>query len=85
MVHGKRTYLSDRLDLSVLALSSRFDGLKKAKSEFFRYALSVLALSSRFDGHLGEMLPCFHNLLSVLALSSRFDGPEQCDGYTCTR
>ena len=39
------------MPLSVLALSSRFDGPRRP---FFAYPacpLSVLALSSRFDGH----------------------------------
>ena len=40
-----------RTDLSVLALSSRFDGpLPNPQSFISRSFLSVLALSSRFDG-----------------------------------
>ena len=92
--------------LSVLALSSRFDGrayricswhsfanfqyslcrvvlmVKRAKSEFFRYAgLSVLALSSRFDGPAVPGRSRETDSLSVLALSSRFDGRlTQSDG-----
>ena len=38
--------------LSVLALSSRFDGRKPAAPVIGCLILSVLALSSRFDGHL---------------------------------
>ena len=38
------------LDLSVLALSSRFDGLHSISSPIGELILSVLALSSRFDG-----------------------------------
>ena len=61
--------------LSVLALSSRFDGL-------FVYIpppmggihLSVLALSSRFDGPRPRSVLESPWVLSVLALSSRFDG-----------
>ena len=37
-------------DLSVLALSSRFDGLIAARMVTTKQGLSVLALSSRFDG-----------------------------------
>ena len=36
--------------LSVLALSSRFDGLDHCSGFFQVHQLSVLALSSRFDG-----------------------------------
>ena len=36
--------------LSVLALSSRFDGLLNFLTDFWAFFLSVLALSSRFDG-----------------------------------
>ena len=39
-----------RYRLSVLALSSRFDGLLVNGKEFLTLSLSVLALSSRFDG-----------------------------------
>ena len=38
--------------LSVLALSSRFDGQKRERKQRPRIELSVLALSSRFDGQL---------------------------------
>ena len=37
--------------LSVLALSSRFDGRNGRTIYAGRFSLSVLALSSRFDGH----------------------------------
>ena len=37
--------------LSVLALSSRFDGPQHWKKDNCIVRLSVLALSSRFDGH----------------------------------
>ena len=36
--------------VSVLALSSRFDGLGHAQAGYAPLAVSVLALSSRFDG-----------------------------------
>ena len=36
--------------LSVLALSSRFDGPERLPATRWPHALSVLALSSRFDG-----------------------------------
>ena len=38
--------------LSVLALSSRFDGLRAAYTRWNISGLSVLALSSRFDGRV---------------------------------
>ena len=38
--------------LSVLALSSRFDGPREARFIRKRNQLSVLALSSRFDGRI---------------------------------
>ena len=38
-------------DLSVLALSSRFDGRPQPPAGRCPARLSVLALSSRFDGH----------------------------------
>ena len=55
--------------LSVLALSSRFDGPRCADYVWNCVCLSVLALSSRFDGQSrrGKMMNEF--LLSVLALS----------------
>ena len=60
--------------LSVLALSSRFDGPSCQRHAAACPKLSVLALSSRFDGQYdipgGSAVP----RLSVLALSSRFDG-----------
>ena len=62
--------------LSVLALSSRFDGRGHRGCGGQWRKLSVLALSSRFDGHLDAArgLTCGFLSLSVLALSSRFDG-----------
>ena len=60
--------------LSVLALSSRFDGRQEKGLLISGRHLSVLALSSRFDGRLGSWFQCRASLLSVLALSSRFDG-----------
>ena len=60
--------------LSVLALSSRFDGRIVRKSFCTPEELSVLALSSRFDGLRFRQCSMSHVSLSVLALSSRFDG-----------
>ena len=60
--------------LSVLALSSRFDGLISTSQRPVLNTLSVLALSSRFDGHPAAAAEAGPQLLSVLALSSRFDG-----------
>ena len=40
--------------LSVLALSSRFDGLPPRAAARATLGLSVLALSSRFDGRTGK-------------------------------
>ena len=60
--------------LSVLALSSRFDGPSLMCVAGPRISLSVLALSSRFDGHLLKRRHPRSVPLSVLALSSRFDG-----------
>ena len=39
-----------RTELSVLALSSRFDGRRASAPPVVKAGLSVLALSSRFDG-----------------------------------
>ena len=62
--------------LSVLALSSRFDGLNLLHKEVATTnSLSVLALSSRFDGRAAGSRREYWRPLSVLALSSRFDGP----------
>ena len=61
--------------LSVLALSSRFDGRLAAGVDTKIEPLSVLALSSRFDGLLLGREIAQRGYLSVLALSSRFDGP----------
>ena len=60
--------------LSVLALSSRFDGPSSSTLESRQGRLSVLALSSRFDGPPGRPRLSSADSLSVLALSSRFDG-----------
>ena len=61
--------------LSVLALSSRFDGQNAERQCWPDPTLSVLALSSRFDGLGAIQQGAAWLLLSVLALSSRFDGP----------
>ena len=61
--------------LSVLALSSRFDGRFIRYFRTYRDSLSVLALSSRFDGPKSCTVSISISTLSVLALSSRFDGP----------
>ena len=50
MVVGNQTGLRRSADLSVLALSSRFDGLPSILPRHALLFLSVLALSSRFDG-----------------------------------
>ena len=61
--------------LSVLALSSRFDGPDDQVEDPVVFTLSVLALSSRFDGRSTRRPGLVLVLrLSVLALSSRFDG-----------
>ena len=60
--------------LSVLALSSRFDGPHMGVCICVAIFLSVLALSSRFDGQSKLPNSGYKNSLSVLALSSRFDG-----------
>ena len=60
--------------LSVLALSSRFDGHVYSRQSDTLKKLSVLALSSRFDGPGGKRVGLLDLDLSVLALSSRFDG-----------
>ena len=62
--------------LSVLALSSRFDGLAVSVAVAVAVVLSVLALSSRFDGRRSAVGLWRLSYLSVLALSSRFDGPR---------
>ena len=51
MVAGCSLYAIGKRQLSVLALSSRFDGLSSSCVLLLSIALSVLALSSRFDGH----------------------------------
>ena len=63
-----------RAKLSVLALSSRFDGQSLPAQVLSGWWLSVLALSSRFDGHHQWLHSPLNLALSVLALSSRFDG-----------
>ena len=63
-------------DLSVLALSSRFDGRRAETRPTPALRLSVLALSSRFDGRRNNTPIGKTNRLSVLALSSRFDGHD---------
>ena len=75
MVFGSQPSFSAIDTLSVLALSSRFDGLGRNHRLLPNGLwLSVLALSSRFDGHrCMPHWPLCHRL-SVLALSSRFDG-----------
>ena len=60
--------------ISVLALSSRFDGRGWLSRRAGLVELSVLALSSRFDGAWQDSEQQGNLLLSVLALSSRFDG-----------
>ena len=62
--------------LSVLALSSRFDGRRGDPARDWAVHLSVLALSSRFDGRKASRVTGTQATLSVLALSSRFDGLE---------
>ena len=64
----------DKGPLSVLALSSRFDGLEYWSDQRIEENLSVLALSSRFDGRCDFRHHHHRDDLSVLALSSRFDG-----------
>ena len=51
MVNWSETLPTIKWTLSVLALSSRFDGLQAGSCGCSCYRLSVLALSSRFDGH----------------------------------
>ena len=71
-----------RLALSVLALSSRFDGPTTAEKPQSLHPLSVLALSSRFDGLAAAAAVTGVSTLSVLALSSRFDGQSGCQNTT---
>ena len=54
-----RTQTDDRL-LSVLALSSRFDGRYFQGCSSPQSTLSVLALSSRFDGHPRSIAQLLH-------------------------
>ena len=51
MVVQKLLRQGPRWTLSVLALSSRFDGRSRQSCAVPAHSLSVLALSSRFDGH----------------------------------
>ena len=60
--------------VSVLALSSRFDGRHQRVRAGMGSSVSVLALSSRFDGRRCRSVTLLYLLVSVLALSSRFDG-----------
>ena len=61
--------------VSVLALSSRFDGPLAIYRHLTHQApVSVLALSSRFDGRFVHGTYRRAGKVSVLALSSRFDG-----------
>ena len=50
MVLSRRGSGGSLSQLSVLALSSRFDGRRPPRRRCFAGRLSVLALSSRFDG-----------------------------------
>ena len=77
MVVPRLTPPSSSPSLSVLALSSRFDGRHTELTLGRSFRLSVLALSSRFDGHATMMHWTKRQSLSVLALSSRFDGLPQ--------
>ena len=54
--------------LSVLALSSRFDGLPFFATARVPDFLSVLALSSRFDGPMPEQVDADGNLLFQYSL-----------------
>ena len=74
MVNVARRSWCFEIHLSVLALSSRFDGRLAAWRHLRRLRLSVLALSSRFDGRRTSASALPWPGLSVLALSSRFDG-----------
>ena len=64
MVHIRKIIYEEREKLSVLALSSRFDGLMYGASWNSPVFLSVLALSSRFDG------PC--SFMRFMLLSRSF-------------
>ena len=64
MVWSKDSTYIEPFGLSVLALSSRFDGHEDGLIQLFDKLLSVLALSSRFDGRsrsrfIAGMLPSF--------------------------
>ena len=77
MVVEQAIWLSNAVVLSVLALSSRFDGLSIGRSRrrpasFFQYSLCRVVLMVKAG--LFKLLAEWP--LSVLALSSRFDGHE---------
>ena len=74
MVSSTSTPIATSALLSVLALSSRFDGRNCRREPTHTKYLSVLALSSRFDGPASASWSSRMHQLSVLALSSRFDG-----------
>ena len=68
--------------VSVLALSSRFDGPLAIYRHLTHQApVSVLALSSRFDGRFVHGTYRRAGKVSVLALSSRFDGLDTTGVY----
>ena len=55
MVPETELTLHQIFTLSVLALSSRFDGRGRRRRSPKNSQLSVLALSSRFDGHVSAI------------------------------
>ena len=57
MVKVKELLIEKEKALSVLALSSRFDGPAGVAMVWIDDQLSVLALSSRFDGHRTRQHP----------------------------
>ena len=77
---------ASRVSLSVLALSSRFDGLRTRRSQWlwrrvFQYSLCRVVLMVRGCIEDSDLV----RTLSVLALSSRFDGREVVSGdRVCT-
>ena len=71
MVACSTTPSSISFKLSVLALSSRFDGPVSARLVSARLLLSVLALSSRFDGpRLVFSLGCLSGSFSTRSVES---------------
>ena len=76
MVDYQIPHLVSIYDVSVLALSSRFDGRCRHGGWKIGLVVSVLALSSRFDGPKRAAQTVSAAGVSVLALSSRFDGHE---------